>query len=166
MANRTSGRTSAQPSRKGSRQRVAKREIIESVPSGVQEHAEAVVEVKEAIVMERLTGVPPQHHQERSVDARHLSLPALNIIALICFSAIATYAVSNFKYDVQTQLKDVSNSVAALSKRIDDLTLTTETKARSSWSRLDMQLWCNDVEKRNKGFSCPNVNSYQAGGNG
>jgi hypothetical protein len=97
----------------------------------------------------------------RGVDARYLSLPALNIIALLGFAMVAVYQVSTFKFDIQQKLDDVTKQVASISHRMDELNMETDAKAQRRWSRLDMQMWCKDTEDTNrdplsgkKAFTC------------
>lgn len=153
MAKRSSGRR-GRVSGKGAGKRTPQRKSGKSLSAAVPRDFDRVESVTERAVMEHAPVT-------RGMDARFLSLPALNIIALLFFTAIAAYQVTTFKYDMMSQMKDMSDRVASLTKRIDDMSVDTDAKAKRRWSRLDMQMWCKDTEETNrdqstgkKGFTC------------
>lgn len=141
--------------------RTSQRSRGKSLSAGVPRDYERVESVTERAIMEHAP-------ISRGMDARFLSLPALNIISLLGFAALAAWSVSQFKADVQSQIGDMSRQVTMLqtnvqelSKRIEASNTLTDAKMRQRWSRLDMQMWCKDTEETNrdpssgkKGFTC------------
>lgn len=109
----------------------------------------------------------------RGMDARFLSLPALNIISLILFSGIAIYQVASFKLDVQSQMEQMRKSVTELTEQVKSATTDTDAKAKRRWSRLDMRMWCKDTEETNrdqvtgkKNFTCAGIGPSSLDGAG
>lgn len=156
-----SARRRGSVSGQGKGKRATQRSRGKSLSAAIPRDYEAVESVTERHIMEHAPVT-------RGMDARFLSLPALNIISLLGFAVIAAWSVSQFKWDVQTQMRDISSqvtimqaAVAQMSKRIDEIGSDSDAKAKRRWSRLDMQMWCKDTEETNrdnttgkKGFTC------------
>lgn len=90
-------------------------------------------------------------------DARMLTLPALNIVALVTFAVIGTWGVSSYKFDVETRIAEVRTQLSRLENHITTNTTEMRAQLNNAWGRTDMYVWCKDVESSNKGFRCPAV---------
>lgn len=88
-------------------------------------------------------------------DARYLTLPALNIIALISFAVISTWGVSSYKFDVDTKISEVKVSLARMENELRSHTDELKSRMNDTWGKTDMYIWCKEVEVANKEFKCP-----------
>lgn len=92
----------------------------------------------------------------RHQDARFLTLPTLNIIALITFAVVVTNAVTGYRYDVEKNITELRINITAINENVAGLSKSIAEKDLQRWQRLDQRLWCKETEDVNReaGWKC------------
>lgn len=94
-------------------------------------------------------------------DARYLTLPTLNIMALVLFAIVVTYQASSFKNDLEKKIEDLQRSVNTVREQVTQSNATLEAKLANRWQRLDMLLWCKETEAANPKWKCGPLSAPQ-----
>lgn len=86
-------------------------------------------------------------------DARFLTLPTLNVIALVGFAIVATNAVTGYRSDVERNISEVKGNFTTLSQQLFDLRKSMDDRSLQSWQRIEQRLWCKETEDLNRSIN-------------